>query len=488
MATIRQSSLQQLLDCPICMEDNLEPRILPCQHTMCVGCIDRLNETTVSNTAACPICREEFQIPQGGAKALPTALALVQLRDFANRKTQLRGLANTKKEVKSQFQCKYCGIRGRNVSHMCQTCSSFMCEYCVTKHETQPFLPGNHKTEPISDNVCKDHVEHFMFFCQDCNRPLCKICMHRDICKGHQVKSISEFENLEHQQPQATGPEVPQYDGGKQKDILVRLIYKLPNTGVGQMDIAFTPDGNIAMTTYKDTILLLTVNNLTRTVRKRPMSAKQYFNFRSICGIAFHPQEHCLLICDTTGFISFLHKNIPLSYIKKEVNLQGLDTPQHIAVLENGCLVVSGQKKGEHGVGVVGVFDVEGKTLCVIEQFTWEGEKRSFDIGRVTTDSDNNIYISQWSMCKIVKLDQTGNTLGVWSVDNRPRGLTVWKNRLLIAERNYGVVSYTLDGTDRQTLVKWYNNERYGDIMSLAVQGDKLAVLGDSGVKVFELY
>ncbi len=136
---------------------------------------------------------------------------------------------------------------------------------------------------------------------------------------------------------------------------------------------------------------------------------------------------------------------------------------------------------------MVGVFDVEGKALCVIDQFTWKGEKRSLDIGQVATDSHNNIYVSQWRLHKIVKINQEGRTLGVWPVNNRPRGLMVWRDRLLIAIKNYGVVSYTLDGNHRQTLVKWYNREYYGDIMSLDAQGDKLVILGDRGVQVFVL-
>ncbi len=75
----------------------------------------------------------------------------------------------------------------------------------------------------------------------------------------------------------------------------------------------------------------------------------------------------------------------------------------------------------------------------------------------------------------------------VWSTDNRPMGLTEYDDRLLVAEEGHGVVSYTLGGKDKRTSVTWSSTQDYGDIASVAVQGDNLAVVGRKGIRMYQL-
>lgn len=48
----KNSMLQELLECPICMNIYDNPHVLPCQHTFCKGCIVSLknNDKTASET------------------------------------------------------------------------------------------------------------------------------------------------------------------------------------------------------------------------------------------------------------------------------------------------------------------------------------------------------------------------------------------------------------------------------------------------------
>ena len=48
----KNSMLQELLECPICMNIYDNPHVLPCQHTFCKGCIVSLkkNDKTTSET------------------------------------------------------------------------------------------------------------------------------------------------------------------------------------------------------------------------------------------------------------------------------------------------------------------------------------------------------------------------------------------------------------------------------------------------------
>ena len=47
---------EELTSCPICLEKygNSVPKVFPCQHLVCSGCVERLFED--SNKSKCPMC------------------------------------------------------------------------------------------------------------------------------------------------------------------------------------------------------------------------------------------------------------------------------------------------------------------------------------------------------------------------------------------------------------------------------------------------
>ena len=64
---IRSESLDELLNCQVCFEDYQEtgdhvPRILPCHHTLCHSCIERLIHR---NRVQCPECRSKYDAKKG---------------------------------------------------------------------------------------------------------------------------------------------------------------------------------------------------------------------------------------------------------------------------------------------------------------------------------------------------------------------------------------------------------------------------------------
>jgi hypothetical protein len=56
----KSTLLQELLECPICMNLYDNPHVLPCQHTFCKKCLILMqnNEANIKTTLDCPICRE----------------------------------------------------------------------------------------------------------------------------------------------------------------------------------------------------------------------------------------------------------------------------------------------------------------------------------------------------------------------------------------------------------------------------------------------
>ncbi len=61
-------------ECVVCSEayqaeGDKRPKLLPCSHTYCLGCLRRLINYSV---LSCPECRTTHRVPQGGAEAFPT--------------------------------------------------------------------------------------------------------------------------------------------------------------------------------------------------------------------------------------------------------------------------------------------------------------------------------------------------------------------------------------------------------------------------------
>ena len=63
------------------------PKLMPCSHTVCLHCLDRIVATFARDTGQfrCPICRELITIPRGGVCNLPPSFLVNQLLDLMAR-------------------------------------------------------------------------------------------------------------------------------------------------------------------------------------------------------------------------------------------------------------------------------------------------------------------------------------------------------------------------------------------------------------------
>src|SRR5688572_26413714 len=76
MAKSRESSVQdkiaEVTECSICVQIFTNPKILPCVHTFCLHCLETYGkDKKPGDQMVCPICRNEFLIPDGGLCKLP---------------------------------------------------------------------------------------------------------------------------------------------------------------------------------------------------------------------------------------------------------------------------------------------------------------------------------------------------------------------------------------------------------------------------------
>ena len=60
------SSRIDLTECPSCFAEYLDPKLLPCQHTVCLECLVRVEE---EKQVTCPTCEVTHKVPERGVKS-----------------------------------------------------------------------------------------------------------------------------------------------------------------------------------------------------------------------------------------------------------------------------------------------------------------------------------------------------------------------------------------------------------------------------------
>ena len=166
------------LTCTVCLEEFREPKLLPCCHTFCRGCLKRiLEKSRQKNRLSCPQCREEHEVTEwSGPSAFLTDFTVLQA-------FRIRRLTTKRKS------CGMCsGERVRPVS-FCEECEEYLCGYCdgahrrmkvftdhsvvsLSKFKPESFIP---KPKPC---YCQQHPQNVVqFFCQTCNQLICGNCV-----------------------------------------------------------------------------------------------------------------------------------------------------------------------------------------------------------------------------------------------------------------------------------------------------------------------
>ena len=47
---------RHLSECPVCLEVYVDPKVLPCDHSLCAGCVQQLKKGSESGIQ-CPLCK-----------------------------------------------------------------------------------------------------------------------------------------------------------------------------------------------------------------------------------------------------------------------------------------------------------------------------------------------------------------------------------------------------------------------------------------------
>jgi len=197
--------LENVTECAICVGDLTDARVLPCVHSFCLGCVEKWSQNKqTGEEVSCPICREEFEIPEGGTTALPKNCFIEKLLEVKKLSTTL-----TQGDVVCDVCCddkKKSGEKAaKKATVYCVDCHRNMCEKCCGHH--QKFrLPGAHKLIEMSselgvdelllkfpENVCDKHADKCTeIYCFDCKEAVCMMCY----IKSHNSHSCSDIKEV----------------------------------------------------------------------------------------------------------------------------------------------------------------------------------------------------------------------------------------------------------------------------------------------------
>ena len=181
--------LSNQLSCSVCLEEYHRPRVLPCLHVFCEGCLEKLVGTQRDKLKApCPNCRKPAPLPEGGVSSLPSAFYIQHLFEV---REALEKVGNPEKA-----KCDKCGEG--EVQGFCRDCGQFICQQCIDTHckwrelQSHEISSLDQVQETASKMVtpkrvttlCTKHpTESIKIYCETCDQLICRDCTvktHRD--------------------------------------------------------------------------------------------------------------------------------------------------------------------------------------------------------------------------------------------------------------------------------------------------------------------
>ena len=126
MAHEALSKMDSQLTCAVCLDRYTDPRTLPCAHSYCKDCINRLPVELDNGrqVVRCPSCRQATQLGEKGAAALPTAF-------FINSLVEIE---ETLKKTPKSGQVQLCQAhKNKPMDLYCETCEEHICFKCSTE-------------------------------------------------------------------------------------------------------------------------------------------------------------------------------------------------------------------------------------------------------------------------------------------------------------------------------------------------------------------
>ena len=122
-------AIEAMLECAICHEVMVQPRVLPCQHTFCHKCLDKcIRHYAQDDNLPCPVCRAPYKVRKSGVHAIPKNVFAVKLLETTQKKE------DCKEDIDKNKYVSLCSIEPEECLETavtyCTICKEYMCEKC----------------------------------------------------------------------------------------------------------------------------------------------------------------------------------------------------------------------------------------------------------------------------------------------------------------------------------------------------------------------
>ncbi|CAF0799240.1 unnamed protein product [Rotaria sp. Silwood1] len=127
----RSQRLQELLQCPVCLTPYTEPRLLPCGHTYCDECLNRLMQNN-NDVVTCPECRKQHLVPEDGV--FPPNFVVRNLLDEQAMSTGSRLMTSGNLSLNTGATAKCTTCETFAPLRLCRHCNFMVCDRCLRAH------------------------------------------------------------------------------------------------------------------------------------------------------------------------------------------------------------------------------------------------------------------------------------------------------------------------------------------------------------------
>ena len=194
--------------CELCSELFTDPRMLPCLHSFCKKCLQKLvEEHGTDENLKCPTCEKATCIPSVGVNGFPQDLRRGYEAEIA--------LYEEKVKSSSDQSCDRCIKSGNGPAVcFCCNCCEFLCKVCKEDHQTWR-KTLNHELVDVGETSAKKkegsfltniahkpmfctlhNDENLKFFCETCQTLICRDCIILEHA-GHKYDRIEKVAEKE---------------------------------------------------------------------------------------------------------------------------------------------------------------------------------------------------------------------------------------------------------------------------------------------------
>ena len=195
--TKKQHRLLQLIECPICLNEMNDPRLLSCRHALCYKCLkDYTEKGCYVDKLPCPVCRQITLLYQGGVDNLPEFFFMNSLKEVVLEDDEVCAGDSHSGPVCFTESCTKSAVK------YCTQGCQLMCQQCYDDHQSIGITKA-HKVIPSSETTtftkstkppyppCKRHKHQLMdLYCRTCHLPVCNTCSN----SNHQSHDCCELE------------------------------------------------------------------------------------------------------------------------------------------------------------------------------------------------------------------------------------------------------------------------------------------------------